>query len=129
LAKGDRGVAGSTVRITGQAQFLKNIRTHKIKGQTHVRVQVGYTAPYAIYVHENVHAVHPHGGQSKFLEAAYRRNLKILLDVIAMKLRAKRGLVAAMAAAGKLLLHESKKLCPKDTGYLQSTGYYRTMSA
>jgi len=33
--------------------------------------EVRYDADYAIYVHENIEAQHPRGGQAKFLEEAF----------------------------------------------------------
>lgn len=31
-------------------------------------IQIGYTAPYALYIHENLELNHPNGGTAKYLE-------------------------------------------------------------
>lgn len=38
------------------------------EGPGGINVEMGYTAPYAIYVHENLNARHAPGKQAKFLE-------------------------------------------------------------
>lgn len=39
---------------------------------------IGYGARYAFYVHENLHARHPHGGKAKFLEDPFKNALNDL---------------------------------------------------
>jgi hypothetical protein len=52
---------------------------------------VDYTAPYAVYVHEDLTMRHPNGGQAKFLERAVKEVLpqmpKILEEVIGKALK------------------------------------------
>ena len=57
-------------------------------------VQVGYTAAYAVYVHENLEARHRPGKSAKYLENPMKQNRDKLLKIIAgVKLKKyKRGL-------------------------------------
>jgi hypothetical protein len=57
-------------------------------------VMAGFNIEYAIYVHEDLQAYHPNGGQAKFLEDPYQANLPDLPKFMAMKID------QAFAAAG-----------------------------
>jgi hypothetical protein len=43
---------------------------------------VGYTAAYAIYVHERLELTHKPGKQAKFLEQPFRENRQRIIDII-----------------------------------------------
>jgi len=45
-------------------------------------VTVGYTAAYAVYVHEDENATHKAGKENKFLESVVRNKRKIILGII-----------------------------------------------
>lgn len=47
-----------------------------------VQVQVGYSAAYALYVHENLDARHKAGKTAKFLEAPLRENLDEIKAIV-----------------------------------------------
>lgn len=101
-----------------------------------VEGMVGYRAPYAIYVHENMeidHPVHVDGsgsvrdchGQAKFLEIPARKMLPTIGAEI-RKIRAqKKGLRFAIQTLLDRLLRESQKLVPVDTGRLKKSGFTR----
>lgn len=88
-------------------------------------INVGYSAPHAIFVHEDLTANHPNGGQAKYLEAASRNpsTIEKMRSVLRDKLRNKKGLRQAVIAAGQVLLEESQKLVPIDTGELRNSGF------
>jgi hypothetical protein len=95
------------------------------------QVSVVYTAPYAVYVHENLEIEHPQhgerncGGQAKFLEQPLREGRRKMGDIIRRKMARKRNpatLEEAMVAACEWLLKESQKLVPVDTGELKESG-------
>lgn len=47
----------------------------EIKVEDHIITkEVGFNTDYAVYVHENLEANHPKGGQAKFLETSIREN-------------------------------------------------------
>jgi hypothetical protein len=104
-------------------------------------VSVGYTAAYAVYVHENIemkwkglprpkpkHGVYwgPHG-QAKFLEQPAREltNDGTLKDLIKQALKDGGDLVQALYVAGLRIQRESMKLVPVDTGNLRRSAFTR----
>lgn len=50
-------------------------------------VEVGFTEAYAVYVHEDLEANHPRGGQAKYLQSAVDDNRERIVEII--KRRAK----------------------------------------
>lgn len=50
----------------------------------------GSSAPYALYVHENTEALHPSGGQAKFLESTVLESRPYLAARIARRMNLKR---------------------------------------
>ncbi len=49
---------------------------------TRVSVRVGYTANYALYVHENLDARHKPGKQAKFLEGPMREEAAAMQEIL-----------------------------------------------
>lgn len=85
---------------------------------------VGYSAPYAIYVHENLQANHEHG-QAKFLERPTRELHGELARSIRTDVGKDLGLEMANKNAAISLLKASQELVPTDTGALKASGYVR----
>lgn len=61
--------------VLGLAQQLVPVDTGELHNSGYVEtrgnaVEVGFAADHAIYVHEDLSAHHPNGGQAKFLESA-----------------------------------------------------------
>lgn len=112
------------VRVTGTGEVQKRLNALSLKGQSKAQVTIGFAAPYAVNVHENLTAYHPNG-QAKFLETAYRRSARAARDVITQKLKQRRGLLDAMTAGGKVILNDARSIVPVDTGYLRDSGYVR----
>ena len=95
------------------------------------KASVVYTAPYAVYVHEDLEMNHPiHaggrdcGGEAKFLERPMREGRSMMARIIQRKLNLKRPktLLEAMVAAAEWLLRASQRLVPVDTGALKESG-------
>jgi len=84
---------------------------------------VGYSAPYAIYVHEDLQANHPNGGQAKFLERPARQMRNELGTKIRGDAEHGIGLKVANLNAAKALLAASQPLVPVDTGALKASGF------
>lgn len=99
--------------LTGQSLAKRKTRT----------LNVGYSAPYAVYVHENLKTVHPRGGQAKFLQEPARVYAPQIGRIVQEKLRNKRSLDDALTAGGKYLLEKSMPLVPVDTGFLRASNY------
>src|SRR6185312_10851378 len=85
---------------------------------------VGYAAPYALFVHENMEAHHTKG-QAKFLEAPARAMREELGDSIKGDVKNGIGLRLATQNAAVKLLHASQELVPEDTGALKASGFVR----
>lgn len=86
---------------------------------------VGYTASYAIYVHENLTAHHKPGKSAKFLEIPLRQLHDTFVEMIKVDLKAGRTMGQALLRAGLLLQRESQKICPVDTGNLRASAFTR----
>lgn len=87
-----------------------------------VSVAVGYTQNYAIYVHENMEAIHP-VGQAKFLEEPARTKHKELASIFTEVKKRGQTTAQALLAAGLRLQRESQLLCPVDTGALKASAF------
>jgi hypothetical protein len=112
-------------KIEGMVELihkLKNMATESFENNN-ADVAVGYSADYAIYVHENLEAAHSTGKRAKFLEEPYRSMRKALLQEIAEEMRRNIPLRIALKKAGLKLLSASKKIVPVDTGNLRNSGY------
>lgn len=88
-------------------------------------VIVGYTAAYAVYVHEDLTAKHKPGKQAKFLEGPARWLRNELQRIIAENLNRGRTVSQSLLMAGLRLLRESQKIVPVDTGHLKASGFVR----
>lgn len=96
-------------------------------------VRVGYSAPYALRVHEDTevdHEMHGCGGQAKFLEEPARQYRREMASIVRRHAVARAGdadLVAAihrgMLDAGRRLLEASQELVPVVTGRLRDSGF------
>jgi len=114
--------------IKGKQGVLNSIK-NAIKGflglKKDPKVVVGYTAQYAIYVHENLEANHPNGGQAKYLEQPARELQPQLAKIITNGVKKKLGLEQSIYLAGLHLQGESQKLVPVDTGNLKASAFTR----
>jgi hypothetical protein len=103
-------------------KVLAKLRGMSLKGKKTMTVSVVYTAEYAVYVHEDLTANHPNGGQAKYLEEPARRLQREMMDVVKRSVEAKNGLEEGLQRAGDLLLVASRDLVPVDTGNLRDSG-------
>lgn len=88
------GLMEAGLKVLKVAQERTPVDTGNLKNSGFVRKQgklgvtIGFSAAYAIYVHENLEAHHD-TGQAKFLESALRDNRAAILRIIEMKARTK----------------------------------------
>lgn len=87
-----------------------------------VAVAVGYTAQYAIFVHEDLEAKHT-VGQAKYLEQPARTLRNSLVYIVLSVLKAGKTMALALLTAGLRLQRESQKLVPVDTGNLKNSAF------
>lgn len=88
------------------------------------RMTVGFSAQYAIYVHENLKARHK-VGKAKFLEEPARLMASELGQIAAAAVRAGASFAEACLRAGRRLLEASQAITPVDTGFLRQSGFVR----
>ncbi len=116
---------GKYCKIEGMEKVIQGF--HKAEGKYSktpaVDAVVGFTQSYALYVHEDMEAQHPNGGQAKFLEQPMRQYRSELLDMVAESLKKGITLDLALLKAALRLLREAQKLCPVKTGALRASGF------
>lgn len=132
-----------SVSIRGGSQLVAKLNNlgKRHKNLNRRVVIVGYTAPYATFVHENVAmkwkglprrpsppktGVYwgPHG-QAKFLEAPTRLYKKEMANIISRGMRAGLTFLQAATKAAYFLLRKSQALVPVDTGELRNSGFVK----
>lgn len=124
------------IRVEGVEAVIQSLREHvrkliggrslnPISNEALPEATVGYSAPYAIYVHENLEARHPNGGQAKFLEAAARTLMPYLRVQIEADLKRGLSLRDAIKRAAETLKKASQKLVPIDTGFLHDSAFVK----
>ena len=113
-------------RIEGVDRLLAKLRAREAAARKDrdKQVVVGYTASYAIFVHENLEVRHP-TGQAKFLEQPLRELRSELIDMVKQAVRKGATLVQGLLMAGLRLQRESQQLCPVDTGALRASAFTR----
>lgn len=109
-----RGLVRLKAQLTAKAK--------RVKAENHVEVTVGYSANYAVHVHENLVIVHANG-QAKFLEQPLRElvNNQELVAIINKAVKEGKTLGQALLLAGLRVQRESQKLVPVDTGNLRGS--------
>jgi hypothetical protein len=101
------------------------------QGQKGESVIVGYTANYALFVHENLEANHKAGKQAKFLETPARvmNSSGQLAMIIRRAMKNMRGsgpsLQDALLLAGLAIQRASQQIVPIDTGNLRGSAFTR----
>jgi hypothetical protein len=91
-------------------------------------VIVGYTANYALHVHENIDADHDspgRTGQAKFLEQPAREKGPEIAERIVAAVAGGARLQDALVVGGMFLQGESQNLCPVLTGNLKGSAFTR----
>jgi len=90
-------------------------------------VIVGYTAAYALHVHEDLKMRHKAGRQAKYLEQPARElnNNGELIRIITKAAQRGAKLQQALFMAGMRIQRDSQKLVPIDTGNLRGSAFTR----
>jgi hypothetical protein len=84
-------------------------------------VHVGFSADYALRVHEDLEMPHK-VGQAKFLETAIREMWDHVVPRVKYLLGNGYAMDAAMQAEGSRILARAQELVPVDTGFLRDSG-------
>lgn len=130
-------------KIEGLSNLITELRRKKewARDTGDVSVSVGFTAHYAIYVHEAVGMVlrglprrpprtgnywDPAGrGQAKFLEQPFRELAPVFKDIVVRLLDQGRTLEEALLMCGLRLQREAMLLVPVETGNLKASAFTR----
>lgn len=129
-------------RVIGLERVVAELRRRAAdaKKDGNVSVAVGYTAAYALAVHENIEMKlrgeprasgkgrywDPQGrGQAKFLEQPAREHQDTLARIVVDALRKGATLAKSLLLAGLRLQRESQQLVPVDTGNLKASAFTR----
>lgn len=110
-----------SVKFGGEGKILMNLQALSTKGIGKAQADIIYDTPYAAKIHEDLEMYHSNG-EAKFLEKAYRRNLASVKDYMKIIIRNKMDLKDAVKEGATIILRESNKLVPVDTGRLKESG-------
>ncbi len=111
------------MNITGLNKVNAMLERKKLIGQR-VVVLVGFTAAYAINVHEDLQAHHD-VGQAKFLEQPARELGNVIRGDVATNMKRGATLEQGLIVGGLRLQREAQKLVPVDTGALKGSAFTR----
>lgn len=113
------------VEIVNFGRLMGKLRDrHGRYGKDDEKVSVGYSAQYAVWVHEIRTNYHP-VGRAGFLLDVLREMETDLRRLVQAMLKRGDTLLAARLAAATALLIESQKNCPVDTGFLRNSAYVK----
>lgn len=87
------------------------------------KAEVGYKAPYAIYVHENLAAYHKPPTKAKFLEGPFRENRGRVGKLLTKLLKSRVSMYAALMEVCEFVLNLSQPFVPVLTGRLKRSKY------
>lgn len=111
-------------KVEGVDKVLNLFTERSLKGKKVQTLSCGYSAPYAIYVHEDL-TVHHDNGQAKYLEQPARENRQRMIDVVVKTLQQKQSLTLGLERARDILEVASKAVVPVDTGFLYQSWHAR----
>lgn len=110
-----------TTRGSTEVKAMLTRHANKARASTKKVVVVRYGAAYAVYVHEDMQAHHPNGGQAKYLEVPTNQLAGKAGQMIAKLVRAGVPVEQAMLQAGQMIQAASQKLVPVLTGNLRAS--------
>jgi hypothetical protein len=112
------------VEIVGLRELLLKMRaiTRAVAAQTAADAVVGFSAPYAIHVHEDLRARH-RTGRAKFLEIPARQLGRQIGREIGVQAGAGVPIDRALLNGAIRIMVAAQALCPVRTGYLRSSAY------
>ena len=108
--------------IIGLNKTLRKLRQLAHKHGHNPSVIVGYSANYALPVHERVNVPH-RVGQAKYLEQPARELSKELGKITSNATRAGMDLHGSLLIAGRRLQRESQLLVPVNLGHLKGSAF------
>jgi orotate phosphoribosyltransferase-like protein len=119
-------MANKIVELSGTGAVLAQLKARERKAAAdNVVGVIGYTMPYAVYVHERLDVFHATGKSAKFLEMPLREltNDGTLQAKMRQVYAQTKSMEKAVYAALLIGFRESQKLVPVDTGALKASGF------
>lgn len=113
-------------RLENVLTELRKRRSRAI-GDGFSEVRIGYSAPYAVPVHERLDVYHP-TGQAKFLEQPLRTERDEMARIVRSRLQARERLLQAQLAAANHVMSISLRLVPVDKGVLRDSWFIRPVT-
>lgn len=113
----------ATAEVKGLERVVEALR-HYGRRHRSVRYVVGFSAPYSVYVHEDLRATH-RTGRAKFLEAPARTKGNEIAAKCRQVIKAGGDLEQGLLASANHLKDLAQALTPVDTGELQRSAYVR----
>ena len=80
--KEDKGGKMSKDHVSVVGTEASKLSTYNAIPMTPFMVEVGFSAFYALYVHEDMQAKHPNGGEAKYLQKAVSENRETILKLV-----------------------------------------------
>lgn len=115
----------ATIKITGTDNLKATLAKRIAQGQD-AEVEVGYTANYALYVHEMEGANFQRpGAQAKFLETPLRQRKDEWVGIVGKVVEGGGTFQQGLFVAGLQVQRASQDICPVDTGNLRASAYTR----
>lgn len=109
----------------GVRKLVDKLKGQYIKGSPTPRLAMGYAAPYALTVHEDM----TRASGSKYLEGPLRQTEKEMLRAIEEETRKTRNLKQALLNGAEIVMDESQKEVPVLTGRLRDSKFIRVERA
>lgn len=111
------------VEGVGELNRILGVMAKFIGKTTRPTVKLGYSAPYALYVHEDLEMRHKPPTQAKYLETPMRLLRPELSAMIRGDVKGGIPVDLALLKAASMIMDASQLLVPVDTGRLKSSGY------
>lgn len=111
-----------TTGVSSLQEKLTKLQREAVEN-ARIEVMVGYEAPHATVVHEDLEAYHEPPTQAKYLETPSRIYQKEVALVGRRALEQGKTVEEALLAEGNYLLEKSQEIVPVDTGELKASGF------
>jgi hypothetical protein len=104
-------------------QMIKEARKDTTGGKG--SAVVGFTQFYAVFVHENLTANHPKGGEAKYLERPFRNIKPQAAQLVQQAMKKGVSMPQALLLLALRVQREAMLLVPIDTGALRASAFTR----
>ncbi len=110
-------------QLLGQQSLFAKIK-HRLKKYAGKSAIVGYSASYAVKVHNDLQSYHANG-QALYLSEPAKMKRKQIAALVEKKLKAGANIEQALLVGAMYLQGESQLLVPVKTGYLRASAFSR----